>query len=289
MWESETVDVILKRMLSKVPASQDKREGSVIYDALDPAAIEFMLLYAALTWFLSNTFGDTAEREWLVERAKERGLYPKAATYAEGTVTVTPSDLAVPVGSRFSYDDVNYAVIKTEAGKASVRCETAGTAGNKPAGAVVPIQFIRGLKTAWYNGVVVPGENEEETEDFRRRYLDSFTSQAFGGNIADYREKVNSIDGVGGVKVYPVWNGGGTVKLVFMTSEFKPPEPEFVNRVQTIIDPEQNHGEGIGPAPIGHTVTVEGAVNAQVKVTLHVTMAPGFLFPAYAGASVRIE
>ena len=121
----------------------------------------------------------------------------------------------------------------------------------------------------------MPGEDEEDTEAFRARYLASFDNQAYGGNIVDYREKVNAIDGVGGVKVYPVWNGGGTVKLVFMTSEFKPPEPDFVAEVQTLIDPTQNQGMGIGIAPIGHTVTVVGATNSAIAIGLNVTFDTG--------------
>ena len=55
--------------------------------------------------------------------------------------------------------------------------------------------------------VLVPGEDEEDTELFRQRYLNSLNAQAFGGNQIDYIEKVNAIPGVGGVKVYRAWNG----------------------------------------------------------------------------------
>lgn len=40
MYESITADALLARMLARVPDSIDKREGSIIYDALMPAAIE---------------------------------------------------------------------------------------------------------------------------------------------------------------------------------------------------------------------------------------------------------
>lgn len=275
MWENQTEDVILKRMLNRVSSDIDKREGSIIYDASMPAAIEFMLLYATLDYFLQNTFGDTAEREYLIEIAKERGLTPYEASYAEGNAVFTPEDIIVPVGTRFSYDEVNYVVISTAAGTARLQCETAGTAGNMPAGSIVPIDYVAGLKTAYWEGYLIPGEDEEDTESFRERYLASFNSQAYGGNIADYKEKVNAISGVGGVKVYPVWNGGGTVKIVFMTSEYEPPEDEFIDEVQTALDPTQNQGIGIGIAPIGHTVTVEGAKNSSIDIGLHITFDNG--------------
>lgn len=95
-------------------------------------------------------------------------------------------------------------------------------------------------------------------ERFRRRYFDSLNSQAFGGNIADYREKVNGISGVGGVKVYPAWNGGGTVKLVIIGSDYGVPSDELIRAVKDTIDPEVDAGKGYGLAPIGHVVTVEG-------------------------------
>lgn len=282
MYENQDENVIVKRMLSNAPASVDKREGSILYDAAMPAAIEMALLYAMADYFLKNTFGDTAERVFLIERAKERGLAPKAATFATVKGVFTPAGLAVPSGTRFSYDDVNYRVAESvKPGEYLLICETAGTIGNKPAGKLLPIDYIPGLETARISDVIIPGEDEEETESFRRRYLASFDSQAYGGNIADYRQKVNAIQGVGGVKVYPVWNGGGTVRLTFMTSEYKPPTSELVAKVQTAVDPEQNHGEGVGIAPIGHVVTVEGAKNSAVRIGLRLSFAAGGAYAAY--------
>ena len=276
MYENQTDEVILKRMLKSVPDSLDKREGSIIFDSCKPAAIEFMLLYSMSDYFLKNTFGDTAEREYLIERAKERGLSPFPATYAKCKGAFTPANLNIPIGARFSYDDVNYAITeKISDGVYFMSCETSGTAGNKPTGSLIPIDYVQGLQTATLSEVTVPGEAEEETEAFRKRYLASFNSQAYGGNIADYKEKVNKIQGVGGVKVYPVWNGGGTVKVVFMTSEFKPPTAEFVNNVQTLIDPVTNSGQGVGIAPIGHFVTVQGATNSRIAIGLHLTFSNG--------------
>lgn len=276
MYENQTEDIILNRMLGKVPSDIDKREGSIVYDASMPAAIEYMLLYATVDYFIKNTFGDTAERKFLILRAKERGLAPYPATYAIVKGECTPNNINISVGTRFSYDDVNYSITESLGnGQYLLKCETVGTIGNKPSGKLVPIDYVKGLEFAQLLEVTIPGEEEETTENFRTRYLNSFDNQAFGGNIADYKQKVNAIEGVGGVKVYPVWNGGGTVKIVFCTSEFKPPTEEFIQQVQTKIDPEQNNGEGLGIAPIGHTVTVEGAKNTNIKIDLNVTFDNG--------------
>ncbi len=273
MYENQTVETILKRMLENVPSDVDKREGSIVFDSTKPAAIEIMLLYMALSYFLKNTFGDTADREPLIERALERGLKPKEATKAKVKAVFTPASVEIPIGSIFSYDELNYEVTqKIEAGVYFMVCETAGIIGNKSAGKIIPNDYIKGLETAELSEVTVPGEDDEDTEVFRARYLASFDSQAYGGNIPDYKEKVNAIRGIGGCKVYPVWAGGGTVKVVFMTSEFKPPTAEFVAEVQTALDPVKNHAEGIGIAAIGHTVTVERAVNSAVAIELHISV-----------------
>jgi uncharacterized phage protein gp47/JayE len=95
MYENQTENIILNRMLEKVPNDIDKREGSIIYDASIPAAIEFMLLYATVDYFIKNTFGDTAEREFLILRAKERGLAPYPATYAIVKGECTPNNINI--------------------------------------------------------------------------------------------------------------------------------------------------------------------------------------------------
>lgn len=54
--------------------------------------------------------------------------------------------------------------------------------------------------------VLIPGEDEEDTEALRNRYFNSFKEKAFGGNVQDYLTKTNAIPGVGSTKVTRVWN-----------------------------------------------------------------------------------
>ncbi len=265
MYENVTYEDILKRMLDQVPADMDKREGSIIYDALAPAAVEMQLMYIELYAALNELFADTASREFLIKRAAERGLTPKAATYA---VLKGEFDQDIPLDSRFSLETLNYVAVERIAqGQYKLQCETIGTVGNTLFGTLIPIEYIRGLTRAELTELLIPGEDEEETERFRRRYFGSLNSQAFGGNIADYREKVNGMSGVGGVKVYPAWNGGGTVKLVIINSNYGIPSDELLKAVKDTVDPEPNTGAGYGLAPIGHMVTVEGAAEEKVSIS----------------------
>lgn len=275
MFESITFEFILQRMLDRIPNNIDKREGSIIYDALAPAAVELQNMYIDLDVILQETFADTSSRACLIKRASERGLSPYAATYA---VLKGVFNVDVPIGSRFSLEEYNYTVTKLIDSNLHIyelTCEAIGVEGNRHFGTLIPIEYIRGLESAELTELLIPGEDEEGTEEFRQRYFDSLDPQAFGGNIADYKQKTKSIQGVSGVKIYPVWNGGGTVKLVILNSEYKKPTEELIDLVQTIIDPIQNQGKGLGLAPLGHVVTVEGVHETIINIELELVFQNG--------------
>ena len=207
MYEDITYEVILDRMLGRIPDRFDKREGSVIWDTHSPTAIELQILYLELDTILREAYGDTASREFLILRCRERGISPHKATRAVLKGVFAPSDIEV-TGQRFNISDMDYLVTEKIAdGEYLVECETAGKIGNQYLGSMIPMEYIRGLQTAELTEILIPGEDEEETEDLRQRYFSSFDENAFGGNRADYLEKTNSIPGVGRTKVTRVWNG----------------------------------------------------------------------------------
>jgi uncharacterized phage protein gp47/JayE len=115
---------------------------------------------------------------------------------------------------------------------------------------------------------------EEGEDQFRKRYLQSLEAMAFGGNVADYVQKVGAVPGVGGVKVTPVWNGGGTVLITITDSRLRAPSQSLAEQVQNTVDPRS--GEGAGIAPVGHIVTVEGAEEFEVDVSANLILLPGF-------------
>ena len=315
MYEAQTYESILARMLQKalsINSNLDTREGSLVWYGDAPAAVDLQNLYIALDTVLNETFADTATRPYLILRAAERGLSPQPASPAILQMAITPTTLFLPLNTRFSIGELNYYVSADRgSGNYELTCETAGEAGNNYTGTVIPIEYVDGLETCKITSVLVPGEDEEDTELFRQRYLNSLNAQAFGGNQIDYIEKVNAIPGVGGVKVYRAWNGnlkpanmippkeaeawieglsggpepvklwldtvyaaaknnmftvGGTVKLVVINSTFTVPSPTLVEQVQTAVDPLQNAGEGVGIAPIGHVVRVEGVQEETVDL-----------------------
>lgn len=197
---------ILERMLGRVSDKFDKREGSVIFDTHSPTALELELLYVELNTLIAEAYGDSASREFLIRRCKERGITPYEATKAILKGEFTPTNIDV-TGQRFNIGSVNFiALEKIADGEYKVQCESSGIVGNQQLGTMIPIDYIQGLETAELTEVLIPGEDEEETEDLRTRYFDSFKEKAFGGNVQDYLEKTNAIPGVGSTKVTRVWN-----------------------------------------------------------------------------------
>lgn len=278
-------EAILRRTLARVPPTLDKRESSMIYDALAPACAELAQEALTAQWRLDQCFSDTASREYLIRRAKERGIIPREAACA---VLKGEFNISVPIGSRYNIDELNYIVtecLDEAAHIYKVQCETAGIVGNTRLGDMIPIQYIAGLTKARLTEVLIPGEDEEETEVFRERYHASFGNQAFGGNRADYIEKVTAIQGVGGCKIYRAENEageiqGGHVRIVLIDSEWNRPSEELIRLVQTKIDPSVNQGDGDGLAPIGHIVHIEPVKEAVIQIESSITYEEGYSFEA---------
>lgn len=261
MYEGQTYDVILERMLGRVSDKMDKRPSSVIYDTHSPTAIELQVLYIELDTMLKNMYGDTAAREFLILLAKDRGLSPEPATKAVLKGEFVPATIDV-IGKRFNINDMNYVVTERIAdGQYMVQCETTGARGNKLLGQMIPMEYISGLESATLTEVLIPGEDDEDAEEFRQRYLGSFGDQMFGGNKADYLNKVKSIDGVGSVKVERVWNGD------IKPSEMIPGEEVtnwYNSTKDTIPDKVKTWLEGVYRAAKDKKLTVGGTVHVVV-------------------------
>ena len=277
MYENLTYEELLSRALSRVASDVDKREGSLIMNAIAPVSAEHSNIYILLDAIIQNGYADTAIRKYLVLRCKERGITPYEATKA---VLKGKFNMEIPIGSRFSLNELNYeaiAFIERVDGffYYQMQCESSGTEGNKYFGELTSIEYIdKDLKGELVD-LLIPADDEEDTEALRARYLNSFNSSAFGGNKQDYKEKVKAMDGVGGVVVIPVWRGGGTVKLIIIDSEFNVASTVLVDTVQEAIDPSPQ-GTGVGIAPIGHIVTVVSAVEKLINITCTLTLIEGY-------------
>lgn len=299
--EQYTYKYLMSQALSFVDDSLDKREGSIIYDALAPACYVLAGYYMQLYQVVKNSFAVTATGEWLDQRVKESGITRREATAAVKRADFTDDAgqaAIVRIGTRWSTvsstNPIKYRVTAQYeqndapvAGAYELTCETLGTIGQEYTGPIIPVDFVKGVAAATMSTTLIPGRDAETDDELRERYFEEMSAKAFGGNISDYRNKTREIIGVGDLQIYPVWNGGGTVKLSIVDTAFRAASNEFVQEVQKLIDPVNAsgvQGDGLGIAPIDHKVTVvapeEVTVNITASIVLQVPYEVGQVQPA---------
>lgn len=283
--EAQNYDYWLNLMLDNVPNDIDKREGSIIYDALAPAAMVSAQQSLSLANIIRETYIKTAQGEFLDYRAVEHSTNRYAATNTEVKAKFNDDDgnpVNVNVGDRFASiaeSPIFYTVIKANGdGTAEMQAEESGTSANSYIGQVLPVTPNDNLAWAEITEVTIPARDEENDDHLRARLLNSNSWVAYGGNVADYLDMTSKIHDVGATQVYPTWDGPGTVKLVILNNDLMPASSTLVKKVKEEIDPEDKETQGYGLAPIDHRVTVTTAetltVNVQINALLdaqHVT------------------
>lgn len=290
--DEQDYEYILARYLGNVRDDVDKREGSIIWDSGAPLCIELAIAYMYIQSMILNCFAASAPSPYLEMRCEEQGITRDPATYAKRLGVFTNGQggpYSVAIGTEFSTVDetnlVNFTVTEvytvdgeTVPGSYILTCNEIGEIGNQYFGEIVPVYNLQGLATATLSDVLIPGEAEQDIEDLRQKYFDVVNQKAFGGNITEYREFVTSLDGVGTCQIYPVWNGGGTVKISFIDSQYNKPSAKLIEEVQQATDPHYNDeyaGKGLGTAPIGHVVTIVGPENYTVNIDAQIEVENG--------------
>ena len=174
----------------------------------------------SLEIFSEQTYLQTATERNLDNRAADFAITRRAATFALRIAEMTDTDgnpFDPPIDSRFSAPNVsggiNFTVVeRISSGRAMLECERSGTVGNEYLGALLPLFPINNLGTATMTGTQIPAEDTETDDELRARVIERINRKAYGGNVADYREFTTAIDGVGSVRVFPIWDGGDTLR-----------------------------------------------------------------------------
>lgn len=272
---------LLEETLSYVPNDIDKRQGSIVHMILASVCmkLEDVLMGSSQLYLQGNPM--TATGVNLESIGETIGIFRKVATQSEGILVIEPSNVIVPNGSRFSTKFTENVVVFKVIQKINyqgknayrVRSEEVGYIGNDYIGELLPIDYIQNLTSSILVEVDKAGVEEETDNDLRERIVNKQSQQAFGGNIAYYRELIDSYDYIGGLQVYPVWNGGGTVKLVVVDSRQGLVSTTVLEGLKDEIDPINAEGNGIGKAPIGHKVTITTPTLFNITVTADITMA----------------
>nr|DAS72949.1 MAG TPA: Baseplate J like protein [Caudoviricetes sp.] len=276
-------------MLDAVPDNIDKREGSIIYDALAPAALVMGQQSLDMANVIKETYIKTASGEFLDYRAIEHGTsrYPATQTEAKAKVlndNKEPLD-NVQIGDKFASigdSPIFYVVTKINDDlTVELTAEVKGSSANSYIGQILPVTPNDLLSWAEITEITAPARDVESDDHLRARLLSSQSWIAYGGNVADYLDMTSKIDEVGAAQIYPTWNGGGTVKVVILNNNLMPASASLVQKVKNVLDPEDKQAEGYGLAPIDHAVTVTAPekliVNVDISVKLDDTKATRYV------------
>lgn len=277
-FQSKDYDYFLRKMLDAVPDNVDKREGSIIYDALAPAALVMGQQSLDMANVIKETYIKTASGEFLDYRAIEHGTsrYPATQTEAKAKVLNDKKEPLdnVQIGDKFASigdSPIFYAVTKINSDLTiELTAEVKGSSANSYIGQILPVTPNDLLSWAEITEITAPARDVESDDHLRARLLSSQSWIAYGGNVADYLDMTSKIDEVGAAQIYPTWNGGGTVKVVILNNDLMPASASLVQKVKNTLDPEDKQTEGYGLAPIDHAVTVTAPEKLIVNIDISV-------------------
>lgn len=278
-----TYEVILQRMMDRVTAKYpnlDNREGSIIFNALAPAALELAVMYTELDNVLNESFVNTASRDYILIGCEQMGM-DISQFNAKAGVHKGEFDVEVPIGSRWNCELFNYTVTEYIGMNGDyytyrMECESTGTSPNNQTGDLTPITDIpEGLTYAKVTECLIEGENESSDDEIRIAYYDFLNSAVSDGNVNQYIRWCDEYDGIGNAKIFPLWNGANTVKVSILSASNRAASDELVAEFQEYLDPN-TEGMGNGVAPIGAFVTVTTATEIPISVSANVTMKSGY-------------
>lgn len=256
---SQTYKEILQGMLDKVPGNVDKREGSIIYDALAPCAYFLMQQQFQLENYTDLVFADTAVGEYLDMAVADHGMTRKAATAAVRQVMTTGE---VAVGTKWGIHELTFEVTEPISGNLyNAECTTAGTVGNRYSGTLSPISNVTGV-TATLGDVIIAGTDEETDDALRARLYEKVRMPATSGNAYQYKQWALEVSGVGDAKVFPLDNGAGTVTVLVVDND-KAINAALPDTVAAYIETVR---------PIGATVAVASPTAKPVNVSADVIL-----------------
>lgn len=249
---AEAVLAIHNRMLATIADDHDKEEGSFIYDATKPSAIEIAMLQTQIEKTegkldIMNLTGDDLTR-FVYDRT---GIKRKRATYASGQIKLIGSastkirmEDIVATSTNVLYNFSEDSVIG-ESGIAllEIICQSSGEIGNASANTITLLPLsIDGVISITNPIAFSDGYDDESDDGLRSRYFDKLQRPGKAGNKYHFEEWAKSIDGVGDARCVPCYKGPLSVQVIIIDSNGLPASLDLVNTTSAYIESEMPFG-----------------------------------------------
>ncbi len=266
MYKAREQKDILQEMINSSKAKTGLFEGTFQYDALASNSIEFAKVEVELEELNKVAFADTSYGEYLTMIAKQYGVIRKEATKAIGVLTVKGTG-TIYAGATFATESgIQFVAIENmeikDTGQIQIEAVTAGNTGNVDAETIKVISMsIPGINSVINSEPTTGGYDEETDAELLDRYLFKARNPATSGNKNNYELWAREIEGVGGARCIPLWNGNGTVKVVIIDANLNVADETLLNKVRKYLKEEK---------PIGADLTVVSAIAVNVKVAANI-------------------
>lgn len=272
-----TEQEIHERMLENISDEEDKSTGSFIFDVTKAGAIEFHLFGEEIQAVsdkqnIDNLHGDELER-FVFQRT---GIERRPATKASTEVIISGSEGSViNEGDLVATEDINFVVQETKTIGPSgvvtvlVVAEEYGTVGNVPENSIIHFPVtLPGIVDVYNPDPVTNGYEAETDESLRQRYYDALQRPAKAGNKYHYEQWAMEVVGVGGVRVFPRYNGPLTMKIVIIDANGQPADEELVSRTRSHIENEMPFGV--------EDLNVSSAISVPINIEVDLVIAEGY-------------
>lgn len=291
-----TSEEIIARMKADLKNKANKIEGSFASDNIQAVGKEMASLYGRINYLNDMHYTETAEGEWLDKDGYEHGVDRKKATSATGQVTFYGQNgINIPAGTIVSgggrdYTTTEYVTISGGQATSKVIAVNTGAIGNVDANVIQSFEDLQGVVNSVVNLEAIKGGTDEESdEDYRERILLKKRYPGTSGNQYHYMHWAMEVEGVGRVKVFPLWEGAGTVKVSILDSNQKSANEELIEKVKTHIDGDaERDGEAL--APIGALLTVSTAEELKLNIEGHISVrADSYASPELIAEAFKTE
>ncbi len=278
MYEDRTDENIKQEMLDMIDADVLKMAGTFTNDILSPSSIKQAEIYMELSYLATKLDIETLEGEELEMIINQRtGIKRRQATKAKGQVTFKGDigaiiDKGTIISNRLVQYETLEEVVIGEDGTVSVniQCLEEGSNGNALANTITEFTVaIPGITEVYNENDILEGYDAETDDSLLQRYYEYVRIPATSGNVYHYIHWAKEVEGVGDVKVTPIWQGMNTVKVTIIDDKMKPANEKLVNKVQEHIDPN-SEGLGYGSAPLGAKCTVVSAKSEIINLDVNI-------------------
>jgi uncharacterized phage protein gp47/JayE len=276
-------------------------EGSMIDVATARMALRLEEAYEDLDAVNDNMLVDTQDRDHLIDSGAECGLpliegKPASVRAVMNCQCEIGSEFTA-VDSEFNYvamaylgtiviDDVTWYRYEMEA-------DENGIEAGEYRGDIEPLDDVEGFEEGQIDATISPGTEDEETEDYRDRRLNAFTSQACAGNREYYHDIIHdNVSGVGGIKSArrTITQGetgyNSSVGIWVQGADYGVADASLIAEIDELMDPDDMDGEGMGLNPFGSILTIESVTGVNIAVTATITCDTGYTFD---GLKTEIE